>query len=265
MDLAPDQKLIARKDGPIGWIVINNPEKRNAVTLEMQEAMIAAFQDYATDPAIRAVVMRGAGDKAFISGADISTFAATRSTLEGVRAGDAIGYRLDRAMQDCPQPTIAMIRGYCMGGGMRIALNCDLRIGADDTRIGIPAGKLGVCYRPANIQRLVELVGVSNAADIFYSARLFDASAAKAMGFLNHVIPAAELESFVLDYASTIANNAPLTIAAVKKTLIELQKPQGERDMAACEQAVDTCFTSQDCIEGRTAFSEKRKPVFQGR
>ncbi len=259
------EKLIAYKEGPVGWIVFNNPEKRNAITMEMQEAMTVALDDYASDPAIRLVVLRGEGEKAFISGGDISSFGATRGTLEGVRTGDAIGQRADRALQECPKPTIAMIRGYCMGGGMRIALGCDLRIGADDTRIGIPAAKLGVGYRFAGVKRLADLVGTSNACDIFYSARQYNAAEAKAMGFLNYVVPAAELQKFVEDYAATIANNAPLTITAVKRCVVELHKAPGERDLTSCEQAVDNCFASQDYIEGRTAFGEKRKPSFTGR
>ncbi len=267
MHNAPDKtdKLIAYKDAAIGWIVFNHPERRNAITLEMQQAMTSALEDYAADPQVRLVILKGAGDKAFISGGDISTFATTRSTLEGVRAGDAIGTRMDQALQQCPKPTIAMIRGYCMGGGLRVALGCDLRIAADDARFGIPAAKLGVGYRYAGIKRLADLVGTSNAADIFYSARQFDAAEAKAMGLVNYVLPVAELEKYVLDYASTIAGYAPLTIAAAKRSLIELNKLPAERDLAACEQAADDCFTSQDYIEGRTAFTEKRKPKFEGR
>ncbi len=258
-------KLIAYKDGAIGWIVFKNPEKRNAITADMQQAIPGVLESYASDPAIRVVILKGDGDKAFISGGDISSFGAMRGTLEGVRAGDAIGVRMDRALQDCPKPTIAMIRGYCMGGGLRVALGCDLRVGADDTRIGIPAAKLGVGYRFAGVQRLAQLVGMSNAADIFYSARQYSAAEAKAMGFLNYVLPVAELEKFVLDYAATISNNAPLTITAVKRCLVELHKSPADRDLASCEEAVDKCFESKDYIEGRTAFGEKRKPKFEGR
>ncbi len=258
-------KLLARKERAFGWIVFNNPSKRNAISADMQQAMTAVLDDYARDPAIRVVILRGDGDKAFISGGDISQFAEKRGTLEGVHAEDAIGIRTDHALQNFPKPTIAMIRGFCMGGGMRVAANCDLRFASDDARFSIPAAKLGVGYRYAGVQRLVEIVGAANAADIFYSGRQFDASEAWHMGFINRVLPAAELEQFIVDYATNIARNAPLTIAAAKRCLIEIGKETAQRDLARCEQVVDDCFTSKDYIEGRTAFTEKRKPKFEGR
>jgi len=259
------EKLIARTEGAIGWIIFNNPQKRNAMSQDMYVALAAVLEEYARDSAVRVVILRGEGDKAFVSGADISQFGEKRSTMEGVRAGDALSERANKALRECPKPTIAMIRGYCMGGGLGVAVACDLRIASDDSRFGIPAAKLSVGYRYAGIKRLSDLVGPSFTAEIFYTGRQFDAREALEMGLVNRVRPAAELEKYVLDYAATLAGNAPLTIAAVKRCLIEVRKDPGERDLGLCQKLVEDCFMSQDYIEGRTAFMEKRKPVFQGR
>jgi enoyl-CoA hydratase len=260
-----NQKLIARKDGAIGWVIFNNPEKRNAMSLEMYEATAAAMEAYAKDPGVRVVILRGEGDKAFISGADISQFKERRGTLEQVRAGEVISERCNTAIRECPKPVIAMIRGYCMGGGAGIAVACDMRIASDDSRFGVPAAKLSVGYRFAGIRRLVELVGPAYTAEIFYTGRQFTAQEALQMGLVNKILPAADLEKYVLDYAATLAGNAPLTLKAVKQCLIELRKDPADRDLEQCQKLVEDCFASEDYVEGRTAFMEKRKPVFKGK
>jgi enoyl-CoA hydratase/carnithine racemase len=258
-------RIIPRKDGAIGWVIFNNPEKRNAMSLEMYEATAAAMEGYAKDSDVRVVILRGEGEKAFISGADISQFKDRRANAEQVKAAEAISERCGRAIRECPKPVIAMIRGYCMGGGLGLAVNCDLRIAADDSRFGVPAAKLGVGYRFSGIRRLSELVGPSFTAEIFYTGRQFNAQEALQMGLVNRVLPVPELEKFVMDYAATLTANAPLTIAAVKRSLIELRKDPGERDLAICQRMVEDCFASEDYKEGQTAFMEKRKPVFKGR
>jgi enoyl-CoA hydratase/carnithine racemase len=259
------EKLIARKDGAIGWVIFNNPDKRNAMSLEMYEATAVAMEGYAKDPDVRVVILKGAGDKAFISGADISQFKDRRSNPEQVRAAETISERCNRAIRECPRPVIAMIRGYCMGGGLGIAVACDVRIASDDSRFGIPAAKLGVGYRFSGIRRLAELVGPSFTAEIFYTGRQFNSQEALQMGLVNRVLPVAELEKYIMDFAATLSGNAPLTIAAVKRSLIELHKDPAERDLAACQKMVDDCFASEDYKEGQKAFMEKRKPVFRGR
>jgi len=258
-------KLIGRKDGAIGWVIFNNPQKRNAVSLEMQQALVLVLEEFARDPAIRVVILKGAGGKAFVSGADISEFKDKRSTLEAAAAYAASSNRVNKALRECPKPTIAMIHGYCMGGGMGTAVACDLRIASDNSRFGVPAAKLGVGYRFDRLKQLADLVGPSFTAEIFYTGRQFDAQEALQMGLVNRVLPAADLEQYVLDYAATIAANAPLTIAAVKRSLIEMPKDPAERDIALCDKMVEDCFASKDYIEGRDAFIAKRKPVFQGR
>jgi len=259
------EKLIARKEGAIGWVIFNNPEKRNAMSLEMSAATAAAMESYAKDPEVRVVILRGQGDKAFISGADISQFKERRSNAEQVKAAEAISERCNKAIRECPKPVIAMIRGYCMGGGLGTAVVCDLRIASDDSRFGVPAAKLGVGYRFSGIRRLAEVVGPQFTAEIFYTGRQFSAQEALQMGLINRMLPAAELEKYVLDYAATLAGNAPLTIAAVKRSLIELRKDPADRDLDLCQRMVDACFASEDYVEGRNAFMEKRKPVFKGR
>ncbi len=259
------EKLIGKKDGAIGWVIFNNPQKRNAVSLEMYQALAVVLEEFARDPAIRVVILKGAGDKAFVSGADISEFKDRRATVAAVEAFELVSNRAARALRECPKPTLAMIHGYCMGGGLGTAVACDLRIASDNSRFGVPAAKLGVGYRYDRLRQLANLVGPSFTAEIFYTGRQFDAQEALQMGLINRVVPAADLEKYVLDTAATIAGNAPLTIAAVKRCLIEMPKDAAERDLARCNNMVDDCFASQDYIEGRTAFTEKRKPVFQGR
>lgn len=258
-------KLIARKENGIGWVIFNNPEKRNAMSPDMVDAMRVALEDYATDDEVRVVILRGAGDKAFVSGADISKFAATRSNPEQVREAEARSEAANRALRECPKPTIAMIRGYCMGGGLGVAIACDMRIATEDSRFGVPAAKLSVGYRYEGLKRLADVVGPAFTAEIFYLGRQFSAQEALQMGLVNRVLPVAELESYVMDYAKTMAANAPLTLKAVKRCLIEMRKDPGERDLELCQSMVEACFAGKDFIEGRTAFMEKRKPAFQGR
>jgi enoyl-CoA hydratase/carnithine racemase len=258
------EKLIATKEGPIGWIIFNNPARHNAVSLEMWQSMPMVLDAYAKDPEVRVVILKGAGDKAFVSGADISQFKEKRSGEEAVRIYNATSDSASEALRNFPKPTIAMIRGYCIGGGTATAINCDIRIAAEDARFGVPAAKLGLGYRFSGINRLATLVGPAFTAEIFFTARQFAAQEALKMGLVNCVVPVAELEKYTLDYANMIGGNAPLTIAAVKRALIEFHKDPGARDLALCQKMIDDCFASEDYKEGQTAFMEKRKPVFKG-
>lgn len=259
------EKLVAGKENGIGWITFNNPARHNAVSLDMWQALPLVLDDYAKDPAIRVVILKGAGEKAFVAGADISQFKEKRSSPEGVKEYNAAADDASKALQGFTKPTIAMIRGYCIGGGTAIAVGCDIRIAADDARFAVPAGKLGLGYRFSGIKRLADVVGPAFAAEIFFTARQFSAQEALAMNLINRLVPVAELEPYTLDYASTIAGNAPLTIAAVKRSILEYVKDPADRDLALCQEMVDACYASEDYKEGQTAFMEKRKPVFKGR
>ncbi|MGH7038846.1 MAG: enoyl-CoA hydratase [Stellaceae bacterium] len=257
-------KMIARKDGAVGHIIFNNPARRNAVSLEMWEALTRILDDFEEDEAIRVIVVSGAGGKAFVSGADISEFAEKRASAEAAAAYSKISEAARARLEATPKPTLAMIRGYCLGGGVGTALSCDIRIAAEGARFGIPAAKLGLGYAYDGIRRLIDLVGPAAAREIFYTARQFSAEEALRMGLVNQVIPEERIEGYVNEYCAMIADNAPLTLRAVKIIVREAVKDAGERDMALCARVVDDCFRSRDYAEGRAAFMEKRKPAFRG-
>ena len=200
-----------------------------------------------------------------MAGADISQFKEKRSSPEAVAHYNATADEAGETLRDSPKPTIAMIRGYCIGGGTGIAVSCDIRIASDDARFGVPAAKLGLGYRFDGINRLTALIGPAFAAEIFYTGRQFNAQEALQMNLINRLVPAAELEKYTVDYATTISNNAPLTIASVKRALLEYAQDPDKRDLARCQKMVDDCYVSEDYKEGQTAFMEKRKPVFTGR
>jgi enoyl-CoA hydratase/carnithine racemase len=257
-------KMLSRKEGGVGYLIFNNPERHNAVSLEMWEAASGILADFAADKAIRVVVLTGAGGKAFVSGADISKFESERASKEAVERYNVAVDKANTAVYEFPKPTIAMIRGYCIGGGVGLALCCDLRICSDNSKFGVPAAKLGLGYGFTGIKKLVDVVGPSFAKEIFYTARQFTAADALAMGLVNRSLPEAELEKYVKDYADTISGNAPLTVDAVKFIVGEVVKPESKRNMQKCADLVAQCFASKDYIEGRKAFMEKRKPAFTG-
>jgi enoyl-CoA hydratase/carnithine racemase len=258
-------RMIAQKDGAIGWITFNNPARHNAVSLPMWQGLYDAVTDYAADPAIRVIVLKGAGEKAFVSGADISEFEEKRSNAENIAAYNEVSHAATMALQHVNKPTIAMIRGYCVGGGVSVALSCDMRIAAEGSTFAVPAAKLGLGYEFDGVRKLVDVVGPSFAREIFYTARQFSAQEAVTMGLVNRLVPVDGLESYVRDYAATIAGNAPLTVASIKTLVAQCLKDESERDDALCKEVVDRCFASADYVEGRQAFMEKRKPRFTGK
>jgi enoyl-CoA hydratase/carnithine racemase len=264
-DVTKTEKMLRRKDGRVGYVIFNNPERHNAVSLDMWAATSRILEDYANDDDVRVVVLTGAGGKAFVSGADISKFEDERATLEATRHYNATVERAYAGIQDFPKPTLAMIRGYCIGGGLATALSCDIRIAAEGSRFGIPAAKLGLGYAYDGIRKLIDIVGPAYAREIFYTARQFTSDEALAMGLVNRVVPGEDLEGYVKNYCDTIAANAPLTIRAAKQITREALKDESQRDMELCRRVVAECFASEDYTEGRTAFMEKRRPVFKGR
>jgi len=257
-------KMLSRKEGGVGTLIFNNPERHNAVSLEMWQAASAILADFAADKDVRVVVLTGAGGKAFVSGADISKFESERSSKEAVERYNAAVEKVYTAVYEFPKPTIAMIRGYCIGGGVGLALCCDLRICSDNSKFGVPAAKLGLGYGFTGIKKLVDVVGPSFAKEIFFTARQFTAAEALQMGLVNRVLPVEELDKYVKDYADTISGNAPLTVNSVKYIIGQVVKDESQRDIKKCADLVAQCFASSDYIEGRKAFMEKRKPAFTG-
>jgi enoyl-CoA hydratase len=264
MNMATDKMMMRKQDG-IGWMIFNNPERHNAVSLEMWEAATSIIEDFARDDAVRVIVVRGAGEKSFVSGADISKFDSERAQEAAVARYDAATENVYTTLLTTHKPTIAMIHGYCIGGGANLAICCDLRICSENAKFAIPAAKLGLGYGYTRVRRLLDIVNPAFAKEIFFTARQFTADEARTMGLVNRVVPSAELESYVTDYARQIGENAPLTVKAIKRIVGEALKDPADRDLALCDRLVRECFESEDYAEGRRAFAEKRKPAFQGR
>jgi enoyl-CoA hydratase/carnithine racemase len=258
-------ELIVKRDGHAGWIVFSNVAKHNAVSLGMWKALPDAVRAFDADRDVRVIVVTGDGDKAFISGADISEFAAQRDSGDAraeYNAAVEVGYRTLAATLT---PTLAAIRGICFGGGVGLALACDMRITSDDARFCLPAARLGLGYSYAGIKRLADVVGPAYASEIMATARTFTAAEALQMRLVNRVAPAASLDAVVAEAIGQVAANAPLTVRAAMKAIDEGLKPSAERDLAGVQAMVDACFASEDYKEGRQAFMEKRKPAFRGR
>jgi enoyl-CoA hydratase len=252
-----------RMDGAIGWLTFDNPARRNAMTLAMWEQVSEALAGFATDEAIRVVVMHGAGEEAFVSGADISEFETQRADAEAQKRYGEISERAWEALARFEKPLIAMIRGWCMGGGMAVAMKADLRIASHDSRFGIPAARLGLAYSGGPVRDLVGLVGPSEAKAILFTAKRMDAGEALRLGLINEVVPVSGLEARVRALAETIAENAPLTIRAAKEAVDQIAQDRADPLRMAAFAA--ECFDSADYAEGRRAFLEKRRPEFTGR
>ncbi|TYL88657.1 enoyl-CoA hydratase [Bradyrhizobium cytisi] len=260
-----DGKIITEVADGVGVITFNNPDKRNAMSLEMWEGFGEALTALRDDDSVRVVIMRGAGGKAFVSGADISQFEKNR---HNAAASEEYGKRsaAQRALlADYPKPTIACIQGFCLGGGMQVAMLADIRIAAHDSQFGIPAAKLGIAYGFDGLRHLVSLVGPSWARLLMYTGMRIDSTEALRIGLVERVIPDDQLWGETMAIAATISQNAPLAIKAAKITIAEVLKDESARDMTAIKAIGTACMDSADFREGRQAFMDKRKPQFQGK
>jgi enoyl-CoA hydratase/carnithine racemase len=258
-----DKLLVAVDDG-VATVTFNNPTKRNALSIEMRAALPGVLRALQADPEVRVLVLTGAGTKAFVSGADISEFGAQRTSPEARADYDRLAGDAGAAWAALTKPVIAMIRGYCIGGGLLTALQADIRIAAEDSRFGVPAARLGLGYGYRGVESLMALVGPAWAAEILFSARQLSAEEAERIGLVNRVVAVDALEDEVMALARSITANAPLTVAAIKVALREAQRPPDRRDLAAVQAMVEACFRSEDYREGQRAFAEKRPPRFAG-
>jgi enoyl-CoA hydratase/carnithine racemase len=258
-------ELILRREGAVATVVFSNLAKHNAMTLDMWRRLPELMSELDRDAAVRVIVLAGDGDKAFISGADISQFEKDRSTADA----QALYNAAVEAAYECPtqisKPVIAKIRGICMGGGLGLAAACDLRFAAEDAVFRMPAARLGLGYNFVGLQRFVNVLGAANTADIFFSARKFDARDALQMGFVGKVLPIATFDQEIDAYCAMVAESAPMTLAAAKFTIRQVMRDAAERDLKGVDQRVKACFASEDYVEGRRAFAQKRAPKFQGR
>jgi enoyl-CoA hydratase len=259
------EKVIVEQTGPVARIIFNQPEKRNAVSLEMWEAVEAALDRFSADESIRVLIMSGAGGKAFVSGADISKFESERASEEGVARYNAITKRVYDKVEAFPKPTIAQIDGFCVGGGVALAVCCDIRICGSGSNFAIPAARLGLGYGFRGINRLANLIGPAFAKEIFFTARRYNANEAGSMGLVNQVVDDGMVGKAAEEMASMICENAPLTVNAVKYIANQTRMDESQRDLDTCDALVKACFDSEDYIEGRRAFMEKRKPIWKGR
>jgi len=263
-ELNTGDKILAIVEDGIGRFTINNAAKRNAMSKAMWERMGEVFDAWANDPNVRAVIVRGDGDKCFCAGNDISEFATLRNSRESIAEYHRITDHAYGALKNIPKPTIARIEGFCIGGGLELAMLCDIQFAASTATFGITPAKLGLGYKLEDVTLLLENVSPKAAKELLFTGAKFSSDDAMRWGLINRVAPAGELDALVEDIVRNIAGNAPLSVKAAKMIINEAIKPKADRDTSLCQELVDACHDSADYQEGQRAFGEKRKPVFTG-
>jgi enoyl-CoA hydratase/carnithine racemase len=254
---------IFETDGPLAILTFNRPDARNAMTWEMYQALVDACDRVDQDADLRVFILRGAGGKAFVAGTDISQFQTFRDREDGLKYEEKLDHVLDR-LERVSKPTIAHVQGVAAGGGCAIALTCDLRVATPESTFGIPIARtLGNCLSGASYSRLVDLVGPGVVKDLLFTGRLVSGTEAQAIGMVNRLVPADEIERTVRELAATLAANAPLTLRATKEMV---RRVLAKRRLAAGEDKdmVEMCYTSNDFHEGVAAFLDKRQPKWTG-
>jgi len=262
---SPSDKVLADESDGIGRITFNNPRRHNAMSLEMWQALGDVLDQFSASASLRVLILAGAGGKAFVSGADISEFETRRSSAEQQEIYESAFDRAQDALAACKEPVIAMIGGYCVGGGLALALNADIRIASRNSKFAIPAAKLGLGYGYDSIKTLTSIVGPAFAKDILFSARMLEADEALRIGLVHRMVESGELDKVTQAYAERLVANAPLTIRAIKAAVNETVYDPGQASPEYVDKLVAACFESEDYKEGREAFMNKRKPVFKGR
>jgi enoyl-CoA hydratase len=258
-------KILTKNENGVQWLILNQPEKRNAISLEMMVDGLALLQEISSQETVRVLVVTGAGDTAFCAGGDISEFDKERENSDKTLKYEAVAKQFFDALNNIDKPTIAMIHGYCLGGGITLAASCDIRICSDEAQFSIPAARLGIGYGVWLMQKIIDIIGPSFTKEMLYTANLYSAYEALQMGFVNKCVAAPDLENYVSEYACNIASNAPLSIKAAKVVAAELQKPPGSRNLSRCTAVIEECANSQDYANARIAFMEKRKAQFTGK
>ena len=259
------KQILVERDGHVARVVVNRPSRRNALSFAAWQSLAAAFDNLVADTEVRVIVLTGAGDRAFCAGNDISEFAEKRSTPEQVEAYDRVISHAYEVIGGIDKPLIARVRGFAVGGGFELMQLCDLQIASAGARFAMTPARLGLGYKLADVQLLVDRVGARAAREMLFTGRLFDAAEAQRMGFVTRVVPDDELDAAVDSCAAEVAVNAPLSIRAIKVAIGEALKSPSERDRARCDGLAAACNESEDYREGQRAFAERRAPVFRGR
>jgi len=260
--------LIVEQRDRIGVLTLNRPEKRNALTAQLLVDLHLILAEWAGQEDVRVVIIKGGDDRSFSAGYDVAAIPldVTPEAAEILKRENPLTLALD-SVRDFPWPVIAMMNGYAFGAGLNLAMCCDFRLAAAGIKVGMPPARLGLVYHPEGLRQFQRVLGPAVTREVFLTARTYEGEAVRQLGFVHQLIPAAELEAAVWDYAGRLAENAPLSVRGMKEILNMLDQGQAmtAENLARAEALVQHAFSSRDLAEGQAAFLEKRKPDFEGR